>query len=134
MIKREAVLFLFVGSATVLTDLLCYNLLLWLNFSSVNLAKGLGFLAGLAFSYAANKKLTFAHTQHETGSLPRYLILYSITLGVNVIVNAIALHGLQNWSEVVTLAFIIATGASASLNFLGMKFFVFRITQVGKDP
>ena len=134
MIKREAVLFLFVGSTTVLTDLLCYNLLLWQNFCSINLAKGLGFLAGLAFSYAANKKLTFAHTQHEKGSLPRFLILYSITLVVNVIVNAIVLNSLQNWSKVVAFAFIIATGASASLNFLGMKFFVFRMNRVGKAP
>ena len=134
MIKREAVIFLFVGSTTVLIDLIGYSFLLWLDIFSVNLAKVTGFLAGLAFSYVANKKLTFGHTSHERGSLNRYLFIYGITLAVNVIANAVALHSLPVWENVIVMAFIVATSLSALINFLGMKFFVFRPKRFGNIP
>ncbi len=126
MVKREAFIFLFVGSATVLTDLVVYNLLLLSMAIGTNVAKGIGFVAGLLLSYVANKNLTFGHTSHQPGSLGRYLTIYAVTLSINVVVNAAMLEILTNWSHAITSAFMIATGASAALNFLGMKYFVFR--------
>jgi putative flippase GtrA len=48
------------------------------------------------------------------------------TLGANVLVNALILKLLADVEFAIQLAFLLATGASASLNFVGMKFFVFR--------
>ena len=125
MIKREAFIFLFVGSATVLTDLVVYNLLLLSMAIGTNVAKGIGFVAGL-LSYVANKNLTFGHTSHQPGVLDVIFLFMLSPFRSMWIVNAAMLEILTNWSHAITFAFIIATGASAALNFLGMKYFVFR--------
>ena len=44
-----------------------------------NVAKGIGFVAGLLLSYVANKNLTFGHTSHQPKSLGRYLSVYAVT-------------------------------------------------------
>jgi len=132
MIRREAIIFLFVGSATVVTDLAVYDLLLWSEVVDTHLAKGISFVMGLLLSYTANRTLTFGHANHKPGSLGRYLFVYAITLAVNVVVNAVMLTILAQMSSALVFAFIVATGASATLNFLGMKFFVFRAVRIGR--
>lgn len=126
MIKRELSTFLIVGVLTVLVDFVTYRALVWLGELSVDLAKAIGFLAGTLFAYFANRFWTFGHKSSVPGSLWRFLLLYTATLGANVVVNAITLEFLAYATAAVPLAFLLATGVSASLNFLGMKFFVFR--------
>jgi putative flippase GtrA len=83
------------------------------------------FLAGTLFAYFANRFWTFGHKPHPPGSSWRFAILYAATLVVNVFVNSLTLRLLADMTAIVQLAFLMATGISASLNFLGMKFFVF---------
>lgn len=126
MIKRELAVFLVVGSLTVLIDFLTYRCLVWTGWMSVDLAKAVGFLSGTLFAYFANKVWTFGHQEHASGSVWRFVLLYAITLGANVLVNAGCLALLSTLSIAVPVAFLIATGVSAVLNFLGMKLFVFK--------
>ena len=123
MIKRELGIFLIVGSLTVLVDYLVYRGVIWIG---VDLAKGIGFLTGTLFAFIANRFWTFGHKSHAPGSAWRFIFLYLSTLLVNVAVNALALKVMTDTMTAVRLAFLIATGVSASLNFLGMKFFVFK--------
>jgi len=122
MIKRELPLFLIVGSLTVLIDFLAYRGLVWMGLIGVDMAKAVGFLIGTVFAYFANRIWTFGHQAHAPGSAWRFVVLYTVTLGANVWVNALALA----WLGEAGLAFLLATGVSASLNFLGMKWFVFK--------
>lgn len=124
MIKREASIFLVVGSLTVLVDFLTYTGLTSLG-GSTELSKGISFLIGTVFAYVANKLWTFGHKEHEYGSLWRFVLLYGCTLSVNVIANMVCLWLFQSLFFSLELSFVIATGLSAVLNFLGMKFFVF---------
>lgn len=126
MIKRELAVFLVVGSLTVLIDFLTYRGLVWTGWMSVDLAKAVGFLSGTLFAYFANKVWTFGHQEHASGSVWRFVLLYAITLGANVLVNAGCLAMLSTLSIAVPVAFLLATGVSAVLNFLGMKLFVFK--------
>ncbi|MDO8772573.1 MAG: GtrA family protein [Burkholderiaceae bacterium] len=126
MIKRELVIFLIVGSLTVLIDFLTYRGLVWLGLLGVDLSKGTGFLVGTCFAYFANRIWTFGHNDHASGSAWRFTFLYAATLGVNVWVNALALDLLGKAAQAIQLAFLLATGVSATLNFLGMKWFVFK--------
>lgn len=126
MIKRELAVFLVAGSLTVVIDFLTYSVLAWAGWVSVDLAKAVGFLTGTLFAYFANKLWTFGHKPHVPGSVWRFVLLYAITLGANVLVNAGCLALLNTMSIAVQLAFLIATGISAILNFLGMKLFVFK--------
>ena len=88
MIKRELAIFLVVGTLGVLIDFFTYRVLIWLQLLGVDSAKGIGFLTGAAFAYFANRFWTFGHKTHAVGSAWRFIILYSLTLTANVVVNA----------------------------------------------
>lgn len=125
MIKRELSIFLVVGSLTVLVDFVVYRGLLWLDVTSIDIAKGISFLAGTVFAYFANRFWTFSHQSVASGSVWRFATLYLSTLIANIAVNALALAALVNVSSAIQWAFLLATGVSATLNFIGMKYFVF---------
>ena len=129
MMRRELGRFLVVGSLTVLVDLLVYRGALATGLAGVAACKAGAFVAGTLFAYAANRAWTFGHTQPAPGSALRFALVYGSTLLANVAVNAALLaHGAG-----VTPAFLAATAVSASLNFAGMKFLVFRST-VATEP
>lgn len=125
MIKREVGLFLVVGVLTVLIDYLMYLYLLWWNFISEALAKGFGFIVGSIFAYFANRFWTFGHKQHALGRVWRFVLLYILTLMVNIGINTTFLNILREMPNAIHFAFLIATVTSATLNFVGMKMFVF---------
>ena len=126
MIKRELVIFVFVGASTVLIDFISYLSLIQFQVMEVDMAKAIGFLVGTTFAYFANRFWSFSHNSHAPGSAWRFMVLYVSTLGANVLINALSLKLLADTSVAFQLAFLLATGVSASLNFLGMKFFVFK--------
>lgn len=126
MIKRELVMFLIVGASTVLVDFLTYRGLIELQLMQVDMAKVTGFLVGTLFAYFANRFWTFGHKSSLSGSAWRFSALYAITLGANVLINSLSLKLLADMANAFQFAFLLATGVSACLNFLGMKFFVFK--------
>lgn len=127
MIRRELPIFLIVGVMAVLTDFVAYRSIAWIDVD-IHAAKAIGFLAGTIFAYFANRLWTFGHTRPARSSPLRFMVLYTLTLLVNVQVNALALALLSGWSGAIQIAFLAATVTSATLNFLGMKFFVFKST------
>jgi putative flippase GtrA len=131
--KRELVIFLFVGSLTVLIDFITYLGLVRSALFQVNGSKTVGFVTGTLFAYYANRHWTFGRREHVAGSWWRFGLLYLFTLGVNVASNSIALTAMNLHKLAVPIAFIIATGLSAALNFIGMIFFVFKVKLVEKS-
>ncbi|MDN0076836.1 GtrA family protein [Crenobacter sp. SG2303] len=126
MIKRELAIFLVVGATTVLVDFVTYRGLIRLDVMAVDMAKAIGFLVGTLFAYFANRFWTFGHKSHAPGNACRFVVLYASTLAANVLINSLALKVVANTFAAIQLPFLLATGVSASLNFLGMKLFVFR--------
>jgi putative flippase GtrA len=126
MIGRELGIFLAVGSLTVLIDFLIYQSLIWSQLIGVDEAKGVGFITGTVFAYFANRFWTFGHKRLAAGSAWRFALLYAITLSTNVVINSMALSALITVPGSVQLAFLIATAVSATMNFVGMKSFVFK--------
>ena len=126
MIKRELAIFLIVGVSTVLVDFISYRGLIRFQVMEVDMAKAAGFLVGTLFAYFANRFWTFGHNPHVPGSVWRFSALYASTLGANVLTNALVLKLLADMAIAIQLAFLLATGVSACLNFLGMKLFVFK--------
>ena len=125
MIRKEAGIFLLVGTLTVGVDFSSYHLLLMAGIGH-SLAKASGFFFGTIFAYFSNKYWTFGHVKQNTNRVPRFAVLYAVTLGANVLVNQ-AMLGLMGVEVLwVNLSFLLSTGVSAVLNFLGMKFLVFR--------
>lgn len=125
MIRKELAIFLVVGVLTIVVDYLIYCGIVWTGLFETNLAKGAGFLTGTVFAYFTNRLWTFGTRANAAGSAWRFAALYTLSLLINVSANALMLNGLSSIPNSVQISFVIATGLSATLNFLGMKHFVF---------
>ncbi len=118
--KRELFFFLISGLSAVLTDFITYFLLI--PHISHNSAKGLSFVAGSVVAYLMNKYLTFLKKENSSLEIFKFILLYSMTLGANVLVNHITLSII----DIKIVGFLMATGTSTVLNFIGQKFWVFK--------
>lgn len=137
-IKRELAIFLIVGLLTVAIDFLLYRGILYIKpfgFENINIAKGFSFIGGTIFAYFANRFWTFNQQSTRAGSVVRFIAVYILGLIANIIVNHLCITWFKaffNLAELsIILAFVLATGVSATLNFIGMKFFVFTDKRIG---
>lgn len=119
-LKKELKRFLIAGFSAVGTDLVTYYILL--NFLSHDVAKSISFLLGTIVAFLINKYWTFEKHDKSYKEIVQFTILYTITLGANVITNKFVLVQMDS----VLFAFLVATGVSTVLNFLGQKFWVFK--------
>ena len=125
MIGRQIGIFILVGCTTVLIDFLVYQSLLLSDSLAVEIAKGGGFVVGTCFAYFANRAWTFRNQKSSRFSIWKFLILYPVTLVINVAINSAGLAVLPDGKIEIYVAFGFATMVSASLNFVGMKYLVF---------
>jgi putative flippase GtrA len=127
---RQIGRFLIIGGLTVLLDLAVYGALLALTVP-VGPAKAVGFLAGTAFAYFANRIVTFEQAAGGAATITRFAAVYSVNLVINVAVNSLILAAAGRTDVTLALAFLVATATSAALNFLGMKYWVFSAPSPG---
>ena len=130
MLEKQIPFFIIIGVLTVLIDLFSYRFLYFYLAVDINFAKGISFFVGTTFAYIANRFWTFEDKETVSSSIFRFISLYSATLFVNVYVNSVTLKMLDFYFYVEYAAFIVATACSAGLNFLGMKFYVFRSDKI----
>jgi putative flippase GtrA len=119
----EGLRFIPVGVAAVLTDYLAYMALVALG-ADHHVAKAASFLTGALVAFLGNRYFTFGRAAGLRGVLA-FAALYAATLALNVGVNAGVLALLPGHSWRINAAFLVATGASAAANFVGMKLAVF---------
>ncbi len=120
--KRQIVRFLVVGCMSVAVDLACYMFLGTILFFAPSLAKGISYVAGMAVGFVGNKYWTFGSARRSASEPVTYIVLYVVTLAVNIGVNS-AVLGITGWTAP---AFLLATGVTTVLNFLGMRLITFR--------
>ncbi|HAQ70618.1 GtrA family protein [Salibacteraceae bacterium] len=138
-LKKQLIKFTLIGVLAVMVDLTCYYILLnifpenWtFGFHIEDFAKAISFLCGMSVTYTFNKLWTWKSKNRSNKRVLNFTILYSISLFVNVFSNSMMLDVLHNVELFKILdfkyliAFITATGISASLNFIGQKFWVFK--------
>lgn len=119
-IKKELLRFLVAGFSAVFMDLCTYYL--FLNILEHNSAKAVSFVLGTIVAFIINKYWTFEKKEKSYLEILRFIILYTTTLGANVLVNKYVL----NITSEVLIAFLAATATSTILNFIGQKFWVFK--------
>lgn len=120
--------FTLVGCLTVLIDFVFYIMLLFFEIE-IDLAKAIGFTVGAIFAYFANKGYTFSSQRKNMSGIILFAALYGISLTANVEFNKAVLVALGASQLSVLVAFIIATAISATLNFLGMRYIIFKKSQ-----
>jgi putative flippase GtrA len=124
--RQEFSIFIVIGMFAALADFIIYRGLIFLGFAGVNMAKTVGFLVATSLAYHANGSWTFGGKLHVKGSMWKFILLYATTLAINVYANLFFLKQIKEASMAMQLSFFLATGVSAILNFIGMKFFVFK--------
>lgn len=107
------------GGSAVLTDFIVYILLKSL--IDMNIAKAISFVMGSIVGFIINKLWTFESRHFCWKEVIKYIILYAFSATVNSLVNKLT----YNLFEVTIVAFLVATGVSTIINYLGQKFFVF---------
>lgn len=122
--RRQLSRFLVVGFTTVAIDFVFYHLLMRMGVE-IDIAKACSFTIGAAFAYIANKSWTFTRKKHGFAPL-NFVLLYAGTLFINTATNGVIVRHLPHAKWSLALAFIIATALSTALNFIGMKWIVFR--------
>lgn len=119
-LKREMSRFIVAGFCAVGTDMGSYFLLL--KVLPHDYSKGISFLLGTIVVYFINKYWTFEKKTKSYGEIGKFATLYLSTLVANILVNRIVLNLFQS----MLFAFLMATGVSAVLNFIGQKWWVFK--------
>lgn len=115
-----------IGAISVLIDFVAYYALVLAGLPTA-WAKTLSFVAGALFSYHGNRRVTFRASVHGISTMTAFFAVYLASLAVNVGVNAVTLTALgSRTTPALGTAWFLATACSATLNFIGMKFFVFK--------
>ena len=117
--------FLIVGITTVLIDFVIYILLLFFDFET-DLSKAASFSGGAIFAYFANRGYTFKSQRKGLLSFALFSVLYILTLTINVSMNELILSVFDKTKLLIIFAFVVATGLSAAINYIGMKYIIFR--------
>jgi len=124
-VTRQIKLFLIIGVSMVFLDLAAYRTLMWTGVG-IDFAKGLAYCTGTVCAYFLNRRFTF-RAKGSAKSFIAYVLLYLTSLLLNVGVNGAILRLLESEGEVaLAIAYVCATGLTATANFLGLKFIVFR--------
>lgn len=123
----QLVRFVLIGGFCALVDSGIYWLLLQAD-AWVHLAKAVSFIAGTTTAFFLNRRFTFnAGSSGGAGQVGGFVLLYTVTFFVNVGVNALALNLLPESRWQVALAWVIAQGMATVINFVMLKWVVFRV-------
>lgn len=145
--KKQLTKFVLIGGLAVLTDLAFYYVFLNLipadsftpPLTNEAVSKCLSFLCGLSVTYWFNKSWTWRQKDRDNARLMRFLLVYGISLALNVGINSGLLDLLHSQAVLARVpykyfvAFAGATGACSAFNFLGQKFWIFRPGEVDND-
>ena len=141
--SKQLTKFVISGLIAVGVDFVVYFALS--QYLDINLSKGLSFCSGMLVTYNLNKYWTWRQTDKNNKRLLLFTGLYLIAMVINITVNHFAFDMLPDSefistvrsstgkiSELITvkidkvLAFIIATGVSATFTFIGQKYWLFK--------
>ena len=118
--NKQLFRFIITGFFVVTVDFICYFLLI--KTLSYDLSKFISFIVGTFFAFLVNKFWTFEKNKIMMDEIFKFFIVYGLSLFINVYVNSVII----DFSQLIFLAFLISTGCSATCNFLGQKFWVFK--------
>jgi putative flippase GtrA len=124
-IRRQLLRFSIIGVSTVfLVDYSIYIISLrWLE---PHFAKSLSFCFGTIYSYTLNRIWTFHGHKTSFGEFGKFICVYSVALGINVILNSFLLLIASDLTSMpTTFSFFASTFIAAMFAFLGIKFIVF---------
>ena len=118
--------YVLVGLLAFSTDIFFY--VVGLSFGLQNFqAKAISFILGMNLSFFLNRAFTFRTRETQFGKV-KFVSLYTFSLLVNVSINSILVMKLtQNSQFSKVLAFFAASATAIVINFVGMRYIVFKM-------
>ncbi len=114
-----------------MVDFILYRLLM-LVAVPVAIAKAIGFVSGTVYSFFMNRTFTFKHDSSNKEQVVGFVFVYTFTMGMNLVMNELGLLIFGTGEIGINISFVIAAFASAAVNFIGMKKFVFKSAHTGR--
>ena len=118
----EVYKFIFIGILIVSIDALFYYLLTFLDLTSFQVSKRISFVIGAIFAFVLNRNYVFFYNKRNLSQFFYFIGLYFTSF----IINTLTHDYIFMISNIPLISFLIATLISATLNFIGMKFFIFK--------
>ena len=123
--SKNFIIFIIIGVFTVAIDY-CVYIFFYQNFFRNSISKSIGFISGTLFSFYVNKKYNYKIVGKTYKYLSNYLLLYFFTMVLNVFVNKFLIIILANYYYRIQFSFLFSTSISASMNYLGINYLVFK--------
>ena len=126
MINREIRFFLINGFIGVTIAYLVYRLLMLISLD-INFSSIISYFTAMLYGYFANKQLTFKNRDNISfTNITKYIGLHLCTLVIFVNLNSFLVVMLENYTLNLLIAFILPVSLTTILNFLGLRFWVFK--------
>ena len=112
------------GIICVILDYSLYISLLSLG-SDIYIAKSISMFISIMIGYVMSSSVVF-NVKKTNKNFIKYWVVYTLSAIQNIITNGIFAMALPSYLFPIQTAFLIATAISVFINFLGMKFWVFK--------
>ncbi|TNC27440.1 GtrA family protein [Amycolatopsis alkalitolerans] len=126
----QLVRFVLIGGFCACLDLGTYTLERTLGMDHepwATVARAISFIVGTTTAYFLNRRFTFAAgAKKGAGQIGGFVALYGTTFFVTVGVNALMLQVLPELTWRATIAWVISQGTATAINFVMLKWVVFR--------
>jgi putative flippase GtrA len=124
VLRKELLRFATVGVVSVAISYVVYRALIFAAIGK-DLSNGLAYCAALCLSFFANRSWTFGSREIGPTAIVRFVALHVLSLFACIFVNSVTLNRLSNITGGLEAAFIFGVGTSATINFIGMRRWVF---------
>ncbi|HWD03107.1 MAG TPA: GtrA family protein [Amycolatopsis sp.] len=126
----QLIRFVLIGGFCALLDLGTYSLLRALGMDAipwVDIARAISFVVGTTTAFFLNRRFTFAGGRRDGGTqVGSFILLYAVTFFVAVGVNQWMLHLFPKSPWQATLAWVVSQATATVINFVMLKWVVFR--------
>ena len=123
---KQFIIFGFVGGVATIIDFLFFNLLFWLTTYFV-VSRLVGIMISMIWNFTANRRITFKAIKGDLRKqLFKYLIVYGISMGANVLVGWIAFQILGPGQLNANIAAVLGLVVSIPTAFIGSKLWAFK--------
>jgi putative flippase GtrA len=134
----QLIRFALIGGFCAVLDFGTYQLERSLGMSAapwVDVARAVSFIVGTTTAYFLNRRFTFAGGRKSGASqIGSFVALYTVTFFVAVTVNLWMLHVLPESTWKSTLGWVISQATATVINFVMLKWVVFREAPAAEKP